>query len=752
MILNSSVTNAIKEQYEFLLEKGEVLPDEKLAEYHEIFRQKFGPERLASLDGEELLSIMHNSSNRDSLVYWLEFKNDDEFPSYLFGSIAGGSALKFGIYRRRETGGWMTGTSTKQEELTVEQAIQVAREHRDQLFAGVKLLENLPLEAGDEEYKSLQGELNRQAPDLTDTTWGHKYFHMLFPHKLDDFHVEHFQRFYLVKLLQTPKASWGRFTVAGQYVTIAKELGIHINNLTRTLGELYGRPHKYWAVKANYADKQWKNWEEMREYGFIGIAWGDIGDLSTIQHEGAGRTKIKELMQETYNESGGYAQEIFNFVTTMAEGDIVVATEGEEGILGIGKVIGRYYYDASSGIRHRRAVEWLSDKTWKLPDNEVMGRVVRSLNSADNLVGIEKYLLNPSISIVSQKSKEEKHHTFSGITARVNHILERKRQVILYGPPGTGKTYWAYEAAINICAYQSYGKGFSELSNEGKLTIIGSKEMEGLVRFCTFHPSYGYEDFIEGYKPQANNGILTFDERAGIFKTICQDAFRRPDRIFILIIDEINRGDIPRIFGELLTILEKDKRGRSLFLPVSGEAFSVPDNVYIIGTMNTADRSIALLDTALRRRFGFIELMPDPDTLGNVTLDSIPLGPWLEALNGRILRSIGRDARNLQVGHAYLMEKGKPFADFARFVRALQDDIIPLLEEYCYEDYDALEKILGKGFVDREKQRIRHELFSASRHDDLIQALVEPSPEITASSAAVQQDQEAVSPDEDLDE
>ncbi len=205
-----------------------------------------------------------------------------------------------------------------------------------------------------------------------------------------------------------------------------------------------------------------------------------------------------------------------------------------------------------------------------------------------------------------------------------------------------------------------------------------------------------------------------------------------------MIIDEINRGDIPRIFGELLTVLETDKRNTPILLPLSGEAFTVPPNVYLIGTMNTADRSIALLDTALRRRFGFIELMPDSSVLGDTMVGgSIPLGPWLDALNERILENIGRDARNLQIGHAYLLDNGRPVSDFARFTRIFQDDILPLLEEYCYEDYGTLVKILGQSLVDENRQRIHHELFEPARRDDLVQALLAPSPEIVASPQVV---------------
>ncbi|MGB8348662.1 MAG: AAA family ATPase, partial [Ktedonobacteraceae bacterium] len=230
---------------------------------------------------------------------------------------------------------------------------------------------------------------------------------------------------------------------------------------------------------------------------------------------------------------------------------------------------------------------------------------------------------------------------------------------------------------------------------------------------------------------------MHFALRDGIFKKLCYDAERRPNERFYLIIDEINRGDIPRIFGELLTVLEKDKRGKAIMLPLTGNPFRVPENVYVIGTMNTADRSIALLDAALRRRFGFIELMPDVDVLGDVVVGGIPLGPWLSALNERICQYVGRDARNLQVGHSYLLEHGQPIGDFATFAKIVQEDIVPLLEEYCYEDYTTLEHILGTGLVDIQKRHIREELFTLANRDLLVQALLAPSPEIIASSLAL---------------
>jgi 5-methylcytosine-specific restriction protein B len=266
---------------------------------------------------------------------------------------------------------------------------------------------------------------------------------------------------------------------------------------------------------------------------------------------------------------------------------------------------------------------------------------------------------------------------------------------------------------------------------------------------CTFHPGYGYEDFLEGYRPQSTNGQLVFEQRPGIFRRLCADAEKGPEEPFYLIIDEINRGDVPRIFGELLTILEKDKRGTSILLPLSGRSFTVPPNVYVIGTMNTADRSIALLDTALRRRFGFVQLLPDHAVLGHAAAEGIPLGPWLNALNRRIREHVGQDGRSLQVGHAYLLEAGKPITDFTRFARVIQDDIVPLVEEYCYEDFAALVSILGPGLVNESAQCIRRDLFEPGSKDELRQALLAPCQDILASPQAVTVEElEADGPDD----
>ena len=170
----------------------------------------------------------------------------------------------------------------------------------------------------------------------------------------------------------------------------------------------------------------------------------------------------------------------------------------------------------------------------------------------------------------------------------------------------------------------------------------------------------------------------------------------------------------------------------------------MPSNVFLIATMNTADRSIALLDAALRRRFSFIELMPDSRLLEGATIHGIPLRPWLDALNARLLQHLGRYARNLQVGHAYFMHDERPIQSMARFAAVMQDDVIPLLEEYCYDNPEALSSILGTRLVRGEYARIDDSLFDPARFDELRTALLQPCPEIAASQQAVASDVEQV--------
>ena len=189
----------------------------------------------------------------------------------------------------------------------------------------------------------------------------------------------------------------------------------------------------------------------------------------------------------------------------------------------------------------------------------------------------------------------------------------------------------------------------------------------------TFHPSYTYEDFIEGFRPHAGGaGGLSLALEDGLFKRVCRAAQANPGRPYLLLIDEINRGNVAKIMGELLTLLERDKRGLTLTLPQSKETFSVPPNVFLLGTMNTADRSIKLLDAALRRRFAFLECMPDSELLHGAEVGDLALDDFLDGLNQRIARFEGREK---QVGHSYLLVDGQPVDEVEEFAARFREEV-----------------------------------------------------------------------------
>lgn len=282
--------------------------------------------------------------------------------------------------------------------------------------------------------------------------------------------------------------------------------------------------------------------------------------------------------------------------------------------------------------------------------------------------------------------------------------------------------------------------------SDGQNKIFEKYEEEGRIKVVTFHPSYSYEEFVEGIKAHSDgNGNIDYKVEDGIFKRICKIAKKSsPNEPYILIIDEINRGNVSKIFGELITLLEPDKRlGESneliVTLPYSKEKFGIPSNLYIIGTMNTADRSIALMDTALRRRFSFMEFSPDFDlarkTLKPSNGDVVDLSiRALEKINATIRNEYHKLGKDKQIGHSYIYKmesKNKPLTQKDNALMIWRYEILPLLEEYFYGRYDDLENILGnngKELVDTEFKCIKD--FSHSQLETTLQALIGIAPQI----------------------
>lgn len=250
--------------------------------------------------------------------------------------------------------------------------------------------------------------------------------------------------------------------------------------------------------------------------------------------------------------------------------------------------------------------------------------------------------------------------------------------------------------------------------------FVTSGEGIGYITWLTFHPSYSYEDFVEGFRPLETTSDLVLKLADGVFKRICREALAHPKQKYLVIIDEINRANLAKVLGELITLLERDKRGMQITLPQSKEPFTIPPNIYLLGTMNTADRSIKLLDVALRRRFSFIELMPDSELLAGTVINGLQLDVLLDTLNSKIAKSEGREK---QIGHALFMSDGKPISEPEELADRFRQDVLPLLQEYCYDDYSQLEKYLSSRFVNAEENSLNADLIT--NDTTLIQALID---------------------------
>ena len=517
----------------------------------------------------------------------------------------------------------------------------------------------------------------------------------------------------------------------------------------------------YWLIAPG---ENGRLWEDFKNQNLIALGWDYLGPLTSYENKGSIEKRIAEERADGIRPTND-TKAVWDFLHTMAKGDIIYVKDGIKKILGLGVVTGDYYYDVNvAEYPHRRQVEWLQMGKWELHQTFAQ-KTLTSINGYPGLIqeieqviaedtldsktaeinefrswlstqvtdtgiplndktilsklnalkDIERHFNTPIFGetdteglkqlkdTVQLDSSYKKYRGVSGSSIdyyirfidskptvqendayamndfleevfierkdfqRLTSLLENKKNLILTGAPGVGKTFMAKRLAY---------------------AMMEEKD-ESRIQMVQFHQSYSYEDFIEGFRPKAEGE--GFELKFGPFVKFARKAERDPHRKYFFIIDEINRGNISKILGELMMLLEEDKRGQQLNLLYSNDKFSIPSNLYIIGMMNSADRSLALIDYALRRRFSFFEVKPafqnttfqsyistydDPKLLAQVI-------QTIERLNGQIIDELGS---GFQIGHSYFI--GDPFkqSTLHRLEEVLEFDIIPQLQEYWFDD------------------------------------------------------------------
>ena len=439
-------------------------------------------------------------------------------------------------------------------------------------------------------------------------------------------------------------------------------------------------------------------WEEFRTAGIMALNWDRVGDLASFPD----KESLLDALYTHYGDWGGRprkaADSVWDYIHAMKPGDIVYVRRSFNEIVGRGVVRSDYRYDEDrSSFRAVRDVEWTHVGSWPLEQR--IGRLMLQRltentkytpDQLNALIGIED---SHSPSSVDERSgnndldEADEHYTSADFLDEVFlrpedleqmlGLLRRKKNLILQGAPGTGKTFAAKRLAYALM----------------------SQADDSRVEVVQFHQSTAYEDVVVGLRPTAEGGFAAAE---GVFARFCRRAAADPGRDYVFIIDEINRANISKAFGELLMLIEAEHRGEALRLPVSGELLSVPKRLHIIGMMNTADRGLALIDYALRRRFAFFEMRPALDHPGFLRHVEAVGSARLEALVDVVRRLNQRIAEDealgpgFQIGHSYLCLPAagpeNPAGSDADVTSVVRYELEPLVREYWFDNPAAMDE------------------------------------------------------------
>jgi len=441
---------------------------------------------------------------------------------------------------------------------------------------------------------------------------------------------------------------------------------------------------KIWAIGLGEGGRLWN---ESFEQDIISIGWDKLGDLSKYDSKEA----ISEKLAESRGEAGSFPSNdalcCFQFAHEMKVGDLVVAKIGRKKILGGGIITSEYIYDPDRREhKNIRKVKWITTEKTEFPGTGVTTKTLTEISRYPSFKEmVESYIADkPIVERIAGEfyGYEDALKDLFMSRDELEAVIEtakRKKNIILQGPPGVGKTF---------------------ISRRLAYLLMGEKDPKR-IEFIQFHQSYSYEDFVQGWRPNSNSG---FTLKNGSFYDFCEKARADLDRKFVFVIDEINRGNLSKIFGELLMLIEGDKRGLANAIKLTyseseAERFSVPENVFIVGLMNTADRSLALVDYALRRRFAFFNLTPQFEsdkfeTIITANGGSLDLVNKIRNRIGALNQVITNERRDLgpgfQIGHSYFCPTGSISSDSEWYENVINTEIKPLIEEYWF---DAPEKV-----------------------------------------------------------
>lgn len=434
---------------------------------------------------------------------------------------------------------------------------------------------------------------------------------------------------------------------------------------------------KYWLYSPGSGASMW---DEFYAEGIMGLGNEEMGDLTQY----ASKEEMKQKMKKLYGQERTYmniAHATWQFANEIQPGDIIFAKKGMSIVIGYGVVESEYIFDADrETYNHVRRVSWKKEGEWSHPGQAAQKSLTEITPYTEYVEKLKRIVIENNEDM-DEEELDEFSETYERYTSqdflnevfmeqtdydRLVKILKMKKNLILQGAPGVGKTFAAKRLAYSI---------MGEIDNSR-------------VNMIQFHQSYSYEDFMMGYRPVENG----FKLAEGPFYQFCKKAEKDNERDYFFIIDEINRGNLSQIFGELLMLIENDKRGHELQLIYQNEKFSIPKNVYVIGMMNTADRSLAMIDYALRRRFAFFHLKPGFNSEGFQQVIHNASNPKFNKLITQIRRLnevISEDetlGAGFEIGHSYVCFN-KVVTDEDISV-VIEYELLPLLEEYWFDELE----------------------------------------------------------------